>query len=170
VLSGYSPGELNNSVNIVHLFGGSVERVLREPSSTDPVPPSLTSLFKDGSQNRLEVRWQRHPARQQVILTVVRAIDFETDEAIFRADDPFAGLDFELRGKTGEITVIDLCQLLISARKIGMLHLEPKIGPFYRLFFEQGRITHAASRSTEGLAALQSRPRSKMPPTFMPTA
>jgi PAS domain S-box-containing protein len=155
VLSGYMPGELNDSVNLVHLFGGSVERVLREPNANDPNPPSLTSLFKDGSQSHVEVRWQRHPGRQQVILSILRTVDFEAERARFNESDPYSGLDFELRGRLGEISVLDLCQLLLSSRKTGMLHLEPNLGSFCRIFFEHGRMTHAASRSSEGLKALR---------------
>jgi hypothetical protein len=70
------------------------------------------------------------------------------------AEEPAASNTPDLRGTLGELSIIDLAQLLIHGQKTGRLTVTGTEGQDCQVFFERGKIVHAQSQGLEGKIVL----------------
>jgi PAS domain S-box-containing protein len=160
-LAGYEPGQLTTITRAFHLFQGGIETQLKDclsqnGAATENRPTYyLTMLRASGQHQGVEVSLDVNHEEQKILCSIVRVLDKAESAIRNRVLEDVTNAHTELRGTLGELSIIDLAQLLVQSRKTGQLHITTDDGLDHQLFFEAGHIVHAQSDDIEGKSVLR---------------
>jgi len=122
----FGPGEIFGETSI--LSGGWVTNTVR---ALDPC-----QIVQLSYKNFRHIMPQFPALQEFVYKLLLRRIAQASPQ---RAEEVVSGL----AGKVEEISPVELCQMINSNQKTGVLRIEPASGPAAELFFDNGELVHA---------------------------